>query len=99
MRFDALCHARDAALSAHLERAGQQFSLAAAALDAMSPLRVLERGYAIAQDASGGIVREAKTVSVGDALRLRLWKGTLDCRVEAVTEPGAVATGSRTQPE
>ncbi|HVS80915.1 MAG TPA: exodeoxyribonuclease VII large subunit [Pyrinomonadaceae bacterium] len=85
-RFDALCHARDAALTARMERAGQQFSLAAAALDAMSPLRVLERGYAIAQDATGGIVREAKTISVGDALRLRLWKGTLDCRVEGTDE-------------
>ena len=111
-RFDALCHARDAALTARMERAGQQFSLAAAGLDALSPLRVLERGYAIAQDATGGIVREVKTVSVGDALRLRLWKGTLDCRVEGATEPGADrgpragsprgvvdATGSRTQPE
>jgi exodeoxyribonuclease VII large subunit len=98
-RFDALCQARDAALTARLERAAQQFSLAAAALDAMSPLKVLERGYAIAQDANGGIVREAKTVSVGDELRLRLWKGTVDCRVEVVTEPGAVATGSKNQPE
>lgn len=98
-RFEALCHARDAALTAHIERASQQFSLAAAALDAMSPLRVLERGYAIAQKTDGGIVREAKTVSVGDALRLRLWKGTLDCRVEAVTEPGAIATGSKIRPE
>src|SRR2546421_469354 len=57
-RFDALCRARDAALAARVKRAGQQFSLAAAALDAMSPLKVLERGYAIAQDANGGIVRE-----------------------------------------
>ena len=111
-RFDALCHARDAALTARMERAGQQLSLAAAGLDALSPLRVLERGYAIAQDANGSIVREAKTVSAGDALRLRLWKGTLDCRVEGVTEPGADrgpragsprgvvdATASGTQPE
>jgi exodeoxyribonuclease VII large subunit len=85
-RFDALCHSRDAALTARVEHAGQQFSLAAAALDAMSPLKVLERGYAIAQDASGGIVREAKAVATGDALRLRLWKGTLDCRVEGADE-------------
>lgn len=85
-RFDALCHARDAALTARMKRAGQQFSLAAAGLDALSPLRVLERGYAIAQDGRGGIVREAKTVSAGDPLRLRLWKGTLDCRVEGIDE-------------
>ena len=31
-------------------------------------------------------VREAKTVSAGDALRLRLWKGTLDYRVEGADE-------------
>src|SRR5712691_7655102 len=43
-RFDALCHARDAALTARMEHAGRQFSLAAASLDAMSPLTVLERG-------------------------------------------------------
>ena len=85
-RFEALCQARDAALTACMERAGQQFSLAAASLDAMSPLRVLERGYAIAQKANGAIVREANSVATGDELRLRLWKGTLDCRVEVVTE-------------
>ena len=54
----------------------------AAALDAMSPLRVLERGYAIAHDSHGQVVRDAKTMSVGDELRLRLWKGELDCRIE-----------------
>ena len=55
-RFDALCHARDAALTARMERAGQQFRLAAGSLDAMSPLKVLERGYAIAQDATSAEV-------------------------------------------
>ena len=56
--------------------------MAVAALDAMSPLKVLERGYAIAQDTNGVIVREAAAVAVGDELRLRLWKGALNCRVE-----------------
>src|SRR5258708_3598510 len=111
-RFGVLSRSLDAALSARMERATQQFRLTAGSLDAMSPLRVLERGYAIAQDANGAIVREAKTVSVGDELRLRLWKGTLDCRVETVTEPGGDrgpragsprgvvdATGSRNETE
>ena len=56
--------------------------MAAAALDAMSPLKVLERGYAIAHDAQGHVVREANAITIGDAVRLRLWKGALDCRVE-----------------
>jgi len=69
-----------------VENARQQLGVAAAALDAMSPLKVLERGYAIAQDASGAIVRDASAVSAGDELRLRLWKGALDCRVEKTIE-------------
>jgi exodeoxyribonuclease VII large subunit len=47
---------------------------------------VLERGYAIAHDEHGRVIREAATVSVGDELRLRLWKGSVDCRVEGKDE-------------
>jgi exodeoxyribonuclease VII large subunit len=81
-RFESLNKSRDAVIAARLEAAKQQLGMAAAALDAMSPLKVLERGYAIAHDARGHIVREANAVSIGEALRLRLWKGALDCRVE-----------------
>ena len=81
-RFAALNASRDTAIVTQLETARQRLGLAAAALDAMSPLRVLERGYAIAHDADGHIVKDAEHISVGDELRLRLWKGELDCRVE-----------------
>jgi exodeoxyribonuclease VII large subunit len=66
------------------EKARQQFGFSVAALEALSPLKVLERGYAIAQDASGKIVRDGAAISVGDELRVRLWKGALDCRVENI---------------
>ena len=82
MRFDQAQKARDAAIAAQVQNARKRLGLVAASLDAMSPLAVLERGYAIAQDARGRVVREAATMSVGEALRLRLWKGALDCRVE-----------------
>jgi exodeoxyribonuclease VII large subunit len=81
-RFESLNSSRDKAMATRLEAAQRKLGLAAAALDAMSPLRVLERGYAIAHDAQGQVVRDAKTISIGDELRLRLWKGELDCRVE-----------------
>jgi exodeoxyribonuclease VII large subunit len=84
-RLDALCHERNAAMLSRIEAARKQFGVAAAALDAMSPLKVLERGYAIAQDARGAIVRDATAVSAGDELQVRLWKGALDCRVEKIT--------------
>ncbi len=83
-RFDGLNLASNAAMLSRLETARSHFGVAATALDAMSPLRTLERGYAIAQDAGGAIVRDAAVVSTGDELRVRLWKGELDCRVDEI---------------
>lgn len=81
-KFESLQNSRDQSMNARLQTAKRKLGLAAAALDAMSPLRVLERGYAIAHDAAGHVVREAGSLSIGEQLRLRLWKGELDCRVE-----------------
>jgi exodeoxyribonuclease VII large subunit len=80
--LESLNNSRDNAMRTQIESARQKFGLATAALDAMSPLRVLERGYAIAHDSEGRVVRSADAMSVGDELRLRLWQGELDCRVE-----------------
>ncbi|HWM85773.1 MAG TPA: exodeoxyribonuclease VII large subunit [Kofleriaceae bacterium] len=55
-------------------------------LDALSPLRVLERGYALAR-AGDAVVTSADQVAPGDALTVRLRRGQLGCRVETV-EPG-----------
>jgi exodeoxyribonuclease VII large subunit len=85
-RLDAVMRAQEAAINSRIEKAHQELGFNVAALDAMSPLKVLERGYAIAQNAVGKIVRDASAASVGDELRVRLWKGALDCRVEK-TEP------------
>jgi len=81
-KFESLQNSRDQLMNARLGAAKRQLGLAAAALDAMSPLRVLERGYAIAHDKAGHVVRDAGSLSIGEQLRLRLWKGELDCRVE-----------------
>lgn len=52
----------------------------AAALDAMSPLKVLARGYAIAQG-PGGIIRSVSDAGQGDAISVELADGSLGCRV------------------
>jgi exodeoxyribonuclease VII large subunit len=86
VRFDSLAMSHDAAILGRLNTARQKFAMAAASLDAMSPLKVLERGYAIAQDEHGSVVRDSSNVAVGDELHVRLWKGALDCRVEKTQE-------------
>jgi exodeoxyribonuclease VII large subunit len=50
----------------------------------MSPLAVLGRGYALAHDARGRVLRDASKVAEGERVRLRLARGALSCRVEAV---------------
>jgi len=50
-------------------------------LDAVSPLRVLERGYAVVIDARDGrAVTDASVVEVGDELNIRLGRGRLRAR-------------------
>ncbi len=53
----------------------------AASLDAMSPLKVLARGYSLAQRSDGGVVKSAADVQVGETVLLRLQEGALNCEV------------------
>lgn len=57
------------------------FAQYAAALDAMSPLKVLARGYAMATDADGTVLRSAAKVQPGDPVRVQLQDGALHCTV------------------
>jgi exodeoxyribonuclease VII large subunit len=59
----------------------ERYARLAAALDAMSPLKVLGRGYAIARHEDGKIVKSAKDVQPGDKLTVRLKKDEINCIV------------------
>jgi exodeoxyribonuclease VII large subunit len=83
-RLDAASAACNDAMETSLQDARERLGLAAASLDALSPLAVLHRGYAIAQDASGKPLRDAAAVKAGDEVRVRLSKGRLNTRVEAI---------------
>jgi exodeoxyribonuclease VII large subunit len=50
-------------------------------LEERGPMRVLERGFAIATDAAGNVVRSADQVNVGDAVSIRLARGRLSTEV------------------
>ena len=63
------------ARAAYAERCAQ--------LDALSPLRVLERGYAIAlHESTGRAVRSESEVEDGDRLRVRVFEGEFGAKVE-----------------
>lgn len=51
------------------------------ALDALSPLAVLTRGYSITQNASGEIVRDPHQTDVGERLNIRLARGKIEAQV------------------
>lgn len=59
----------------------EKYAGLAAALDAMSPLKVLGRGYAIACKADGKVIKDSSDVSPGDRIKLRLKKDEISCVV------------------
>lgn len=68
-----------------LETRQQQLALLSRALDTVSPLATLGRGYAIVSRAEdGALLRSVQDVSVGERVEARLADGDLLCRVEEV---------------
>jgi exodeoxyribonuclease VII large subunit len=63
-----------------------RFARAAGKLDALSPLAVLGRGYALVRDHEGTLVRDASAVEPGERLRVQLQLGELDVEVRGKTE-------------
>ena len=57
------------------------FSALAASLDAMSPLKVLGRGYAVVRN-ERGIVKSYRDAPAGSHIEVALGEGALECTVE-----------------
>ena len=53
-------------------------------LQALSPLAVLQRGYALVQDANGALIRSVNQVAVGETVRTRLSDGGFSSNVTAI---------------
>jgi exodeoxyribonuclease VII large subunit len=64
-----------------------RLAAAAARLEALNPHAVLQRGYAIATDRAGGIVRDAAVLSAGDFLQVRFASGQAETQVRRVESP------------
>ena len=67
-----------------LARKRQGFAGLAASLDAMSPLKVLGRGYAMVQNEAGQVLKSYEDAAPGDRVAVTLGEGGLTARVEEV---------------
>ncbi len=67
-----------------LESRQRRLGALATQLDSLSPLRVLERGYAVVtNERDGRAVTDAQSVEIGDLLEIRLGRGRLRARAES----------------
>ncbi len=68
-----------------------------AALDAMSPLKVLGRGFSLVENAAGEIVRSCSDVTAGEKVKVALADGQLICSVDEClkTEKGERTNGGK----
>ena len=70
----------------------QRYAALAAKLDALSPLKVLGRGYAVAKSADGTILRAAEDAAIGETIEVLLGRGSLKCTVDE-RKTGGMADG------
>lgn len=66
-----------------------RFAQLAAKLDALSPLAILGRGYALLFDERGALVKDVAQLSPGTQLTARLAHGSVTARVESTTDESA----------
>ena len=64
---------------ARLERLASQ-------IEALSPVAILDRGYALVFDVSGKLVKDAAQVKVGEDIRARVARGEIDATVKKTSE-------------
>lgn len=87
MQLDYMVRAFSASSAATVSRCGNRLVGLVGKLDAMSPLRVIARGYAVATEGNR-VITSANDLSVGSAVQLQFYDGKATCRVEEITTKG-----------
>ncbi len=73
------------AMSQLLEKKNQKFSSIISNLEALSPLRIMDRGYSIVYNENQqSIIKSTRQVGQGDQIRVRLKDGLLSCEIKEV---------------
>ena len=80
VRCDRASMAMDSAAKQNIAEKSKEFSALCAKLDAMSPLKILARGYSVASK-DGRILTDSACVNTGDKINVILSNGSLECKV------------------
>jgi exodeoxyribonuclease VII large subunit len=72
-------------IKAQLQSKRSRFELAVGKIDALSPMAILKRGFALCRDSKNSVIKNAANVSPGDSVRVTLASGELNCKVDAVS--------------
>ncbi len=83
-RCDEIADRLQRAIRLQHERLQQKLASVSAALDALSPLKVLARGYTLTTAHDGRLVRSVREIAAGDEISTRVADGTLVSTVQRV---------------
>ena len=86
MVLDHLTKRLQAASDSALSKKRQRFAALSAGLDAMSPLKVLGRGYSVVASPDGAVIRSVRQLAPGKTVTLRLSDGSAKATVNTVRE-------------
>ena len=84
--LDYLSKSLRAGAEGAVSKARQRYAALAAGLDAMSPLKVLGRGYSVAIGPQGHVMRSVRQLRPGDEITLRMSDGSADALIRSVKE-------------
>ncbi len=85
MAVDLLGHRLQASQQARISVVSRRLSMACGKLDALSPLKVLARGYGLVSNReTGSSILSIRQVSIGETLSVTLSDGALACRVDGI---------------
>lgn len=76
----------NAAQKGNVNRQLQRFLTCTAKLDALSPLKVLTRGYAMVQTGEGNVLRSVKLIEIDDEISVKVSDGQITAQVRGIKE-------------
>ena len=82
----SLCDKLLSAQNLGISRQRQSFLGLAAKLDALSPLKVLARGYAVTSNDSGDIIRSVKQANINESITITFQDGSVNATVNEIKE-------------